>query len=74
MIELVDTVHVTDMSQRGQFTPTVIGTGMTPNREAFRYLKEHGFDKWLCIEEASGRGLEGVRDAYHYVKKLWEEV
>lgn len=74
VLDLVDTIHVTDMSVRGQFTPTVIGTGKTPNREVFRYLKEKGFDKWLCIEEASGNGLAGIRDAYHYVKKLWEEV
>ena len=31
------------------FSPTVIGTGVTPNREIFQMLKTAGFDKWLCI-------------------------
>lgn len=47
---------------------------MTPNRAVFQYLKANGFDGWLCIEEASGRGFAGVRDAYEYVKTLWDEV
>ena len=56
------------------FSPTVIGTGVTPNRAVFRYLKENGFDGWLCIEEASGHGLDGIRNAYQDVKDLWEAV
>lgn len=74
VLDLVETIHVTDMAERGRFSPTVIGTGVTPNREVFRYLREQGFDNWLCIEEASGNGLPGIRDAYHYVKNLWEEA
>lgn len=74
VLGMVETIHVTDMAQKGVFSPTTIGTGVTPNREVFRYLKENGFEGWLCIEEASGQGLEGIRDVYHYVKNLWEEV
>lgn len=74
VLDLTETIHVTDMAQKGTFSPTVIGTGVTPNREIFHYLKKNGFDRWLCIEEASGRGLDGIRDAYHYVKNLWEEA
>lgn len=72
VLDRTKTIHVTDMRQRGSFSPTVIGTGVTPNPEVFSYLKKNGFDQWLCIEEASGSGLTGIRDAYHYVKRAWE--
>lgn len=74
VLDLVETIHVTDMRQRGVFSPTRIGTGVTPNERVFQYLKANGFDKWLCIEEASNRGVEGIRDAYRYVKDLWERA
>lgn len=74
VLDLVETIHVTDMREKGVFSPTVIGTGVTPNRAVFRYLKENGFDGWLCIEEASGHGLDGIRNAYQDVKDLWEAV
>ena len=72
VFERIRTVHVTDMAERGKFSPTVIGTGVTPNAKCFLYLKEHGYQGWLSIEEASGHGLEGIGDAYRYVKHLWE--
>lgn len=74
VLDRVETIHVTDMRHRGSFSPTAIGSGVTPNRAVFQYLKANGFDGWLCIEEASGRGFAGVRDAYEYVKTLWDEV
>lgn len=74
VLDLVDTIHVTDMREKGVFGPTVIGTGVTPNREVFRYLKEQKFGGWLCIEEASGYGLDGIRKVYRDVKAMWEEA
>lgn len=74
VIDRVETIHVTDMAERGVFSPTVIGTGVTPNREIFQMLKTAGFDKWLCIEEASGRGLPGIQAAHDYVKETWEKA
>lgn len=74
VLDRVETIHVTDMAQRGVFSPTVIGTGVTPNAEVFRMLKKAGFNKWLCIEEASGYGLQGIRKAHDDVKKTWEEA
>ena len=68
----VETIHVTDMAEHGRFSPVLIGTGVTPNRACFRYLKEQGWDKWLCIEEASGGGLEGIRQAVKHTRALWE--
>ena len=70
VIDLVETIHLTDMSKRGEFSPTAIGSGVTPNLKVFQYLKEQGFDKWVCVEEASGCGVTGIRDAYQYAKNL----
>ena len=74
VVDRVATVHVTDMREKGTFCPTAIGRGVVPNREIFALLKQHDFRGWLCIEEASGRGLEGIEEAYHVVRKTWEEA
>ncbi len=74
IFDRIKTIHVSDMRTFGKFDPVMIGTGITPNREIFRYLKAHGFDGWLCIEEASGTGLAGVKQAVSNTKKLWEEA
>jgi len=72
VIDLVETIHVSDMAEKGRFSPVTIGTGVVPNREVFRFLKENGFNGWLCIEEASNRGLEGIRIAHDFVREAWE--
>ena len=74
VLDRVETIHLTDMAKCGEFSPTVIGTGVTPNQRVFAYLKKHGFDKWICIEEASGHGVDGIRDVYHYTKDLWKKA
>lgn len=70
----VETIHVTDMAEYGRMSPVLIGTGVTPNAECFRYLKENGWDKWLCIEEASFMGLSGIRQAVENTRKIWQEA
>ncbi len=74
VIDMVETIHITDMAEKGRFSPVTIGTGAVPNREVFRRLKEYDFDGWLCIEEASGRGLEGIRIAREFVSQAWREA
>lgn len=74
VVDRLETIHVTDMKEQGHFSPTLIGQGVTPNRAFFHYIKQHGFNNWLCIEEASNCGLAGIRDAYHFVKDLWDAV
>ncbi len=72
VIDKVETLHVCDMKERGRFSPTLVGTGVTPLRELFTFIREHGFDGWLCIEEAGGLGMDGVRKAHDYVREVWE--
>ena len=68
------TIHVSDTSEYGKFNPVVIGTGAVPNSEIFSILKKNGFDGWLCIEEASGTGVDGIVKAVEFVKNSWNKA
>jgi len=70
----VETIHVSDIAEKGKFQPVLIGTGVVDFQGIFGYLKTQGFDKWLCIEEASFTGLEGIRRAAEFTRKAWEEA
>jgi len=70
----IETIHVTDMAKYGEFSPVLIGTGVVPLKECFKTLKEGGFDNWLCIEEASNQGIDGVRKATENTRRLWNEA
>ena len=74
IVDRIKTIHVSDTSTFGKFDPVMIGTGVTPNREIFRFLKAHGFNGWLCIEEASHTGLNGIRNAVETTRNLWEQA
>lgn len=67
----IETIHVSDMKKLGVLSPVSIGTGIVPNRDIFQYIKSRGFDGWLCIEEASGNGLQGIKSAYEFVLSSW---
>ena len=68
----VETIHVSDIAEIGKFQPVLIGTGAVCFKEIFNYLKSRGFDNWLCIEEASYTGSEGIRKAAAYTRKTWD--
>ncbi|MEI8079644.1 MAG: sugar phosphate isomerase/epimerase family protein [bacterium] len=70
----VETIHVADNAVRGKLSPVVIGTGIVPFKELFTFLKERGFDGWLCIEEGSNTGEPGVKAAVDFVKTTWEAI
>jgi sugar phosphate isomerase/epimerase len=70
MYSRIETIHASDMKEKGKFGPTAIGSGVVPYPEIFSYLEQKGFDKWICIEEASLRGMEGIRDAVVFIRKL----
>lgn len=65
------TVHASDTRRRGALEPVVLGTGLVPFPEIFQALRQSHFDGWICIEEASGQGLEGVRQAVDFVRHTW---
>ena len=70
VIDRVETVHVADIREKGAFMPVPIGTGAVPLKSIFSLLRQHGF----CIEEASGHGLAGIREAVRAVRALWEQA
>ena len=64
-------VHASDTSARGQLKHTLLGTGLVPYHEIFQRLKRAGWDGWICMEEASYRGREGVFLATQFVRETW---
>jgi sugar phosphate isomerase/epimerase len=71
VIDRVVTVHASDTSVRGRLEPVLLGQGLVPFDLVFERLKRQGFDGWICIEEASGRGAEGVGLAAGFVRDAW---
>jgi len=60
---LVETVHAADTAVRGSLQPVLLGRGIVPFDKIFAFLKQHGFDGWICMEEASNSGRSGVERA-----------
>ena len=69
VIDKVWTVHLNDTSTVGKWTPVSIGGGLVDYDAIFAVLNRHGFDQWVCIEEASGNGLEGIDAAVKVARK-----
>lgn len=74
VIKRVETIHVADTASREKLHPVLLGMGIVPFRKIFSLLKQNGFDGWLCIEEASNNGKEGIKKAADFVHKIWSEV
>jgi sugar phosphate isomerase/epimerase len=74
VLDRVVSIHAADTAVRGQLRPVLIGTGVVPFREMFRVLKASGFDGWICLEEASYQGREGIQAAAVFIRKTWEEA
>jgi sugar phosphate isomerase/epimerase len=67
----LETIHAADTARKGEFAPVVLGTGAVPFAQIFQRLKRAGFNRWICIEEASRRGKEGLSAAVRFVKSAW---
>ena len=74
VVDQVVTVHAADISVKGEFKTSVVGEGIVQFREIFSILKEHGFDNYICIEEWSNTGFEGIVKAIENIKSLWDSV
>jgi sugar phosphate isomerase/epimerase len=71
VIDKLETIHVADTAAKGEFRPVLVGTGQAPIKEIFSFAKSRGFDGWLCIEEASFSGVEGMVHAVHNTRDMW---
>ncbi|HEX9015051.1 MAG TPA: sugar phosphate isomerase/epimerase family protein [Chloroflexota bacterium] len=74
VIDRVVSVHASDTSSRGQMSHVLLGTGVTPYAAFFEKLVSAGWDGWICLEEASYQGREGVKAAISFVRKTWNEA
>ena len=67
-------VHASDTSTRGRLNHSLLGTGLTPYPEIFRRLKRAGWDGWICMEEASRKGRQGVILAANFIRETWAKA
>ncbi len=71
VIDGVVSVHASDSSTHGALNHCLLGTGITPYPQLFATLKQHGWDRWICMEEASRLGRTGVEKAAAFVRTTW---
>jgi len=74
VIDQVVSIHAADTDTRGALNHVLLGTGLVPFRELFSYLKQANFDDWICMEENSQLGQQGVQDAADFIRKIWQEA
>lgn len=74
IINYVETIHAADTAQKGFLKPVPIGQGIVPFKDIFKYLKEKGFDGWICIEEASRTGMDAFGKAADFIRGRWSEI
>jgi sugar phosphate isomerase/epimerase len=72
VIDRVASIHASDSSTHGALNHCLLGTGITPYRQLFSCLKHHGWDGWICMEEASRLGRSGVEQAAAFVRATWD--
>ncbi|MCL5071333.1 MAG: sugar phosphate isomerase/epimerase [Actinobacteria bacterium] len=71
VLDRVVTIHAADTSTKGKLNHVLLGKGLVPFKEIFSLLKQNKFDGWICIEEGSNTGIEGIKKAIDFVKKTW---
>ncbi len=71
VVDRVISVHASDSSTYGSLNHTLLGKGITPYPQLFAILKQHGWDGWICMEEASNLGRKGVEQAALFIRKTW---
>ncbi len=74
VIARVVSVHVADTSARGELKPVLLGSGLAPLERIFRRLLRAGWNGWLCMEEASFQGRQGVAAAAEAIRRAWAEA
>jgi sugar phosphate isomerase/epimerase len=68
----VVSIHASDTAVHGALQHVLLGTGVTPYPELFGRLALEGWDGWICMEEASYLGREGVAAAAGFVRQTWD--
>jgi sugar phosphate isomerase/epimerase len=74
VIDRVASVHASDTAERGQLRHVLLGTGVTPFGSIFGRLAQAGWNRWICMEEASYQGRNGLGAAAQFVRRTWSEA
>ena len=74
VLDRLGAVHLSDIARRGEYGPTVIGSGVAPLRPVVERIRSAGFDGWISVEEASRTGEDGFRRAVEFADRLWIET
>ncbi len=72
VVHRVISIHASDSSTHGDLQHTLLGKGITPFHDLFVCLKQHGWDGWICMEEASNLGRDGIEKAAAFVRRTWD--
>lgn len=70
----VVSIHASDSALHGKLQHVLLGTGITPYPALFGRLVRGGWDKWICMEEASYQGVPGIAAAAKFVRKTWADA
>ncbi len=70
-LDMTEAVHLADIQEPGSFRPVRLGTGVSPHRQLLKIFVQSGWRGWLSVEEASGNGAEGIRQARRYADRVW---
>ncbi len=70
VIGKVQTIHLNDTATVGTWTPVALGKGLVDFDAVFATLEKNSFNGWVCIEEASGNGWQGIDAAVAFARKF----
>jgi len=74
VIDRVVSVHAADTAAVGVQKAVLLGTGVTPFAAIFERLHSAGWDNWICLEEASSLGRQGVEAAARFIRATWAQT
>lgn len=67
-------VHASDSASHGELRHVLLGTGITPYASLFACLQQANWDGWICMEEASYQGRQGLEAATTFIRQTWESA
>ena len=70
----VVSIHASDSATKGELRHVLLGTGITPYPQIFARLQQAGWDGWICMEEASNLGRQGVETAMKFIRQTWDQA
>ncbi len=73
-LDSTEAIHLADCREKGSFRPVAMGEGMSPHIQILEMFLQSGWRGLLSVEEASGNGAEGIRQARIYADKVWAEA